>query len=381
MENQSIEIIDTDNEKMFPITYKDLEAMVEEKLPKGNYEYIRGGAGSEQTMRNNRIAFESYSLVPQLLKDTSQVNTSISLFNRTHPTPFIFAPVGMNLLEHPDGELAVAKAASNLNMPYSLSTLSSYSLEEVAQVAPNSTKFFQVYWSVNEELSLSMISRAEDAGYKAIILTIDTTTMGWREGDLKQNFSPISQGYAKGNYINDPIFQMNLTNGTYENYIDGILKNLHHPHLTWAHVEKLKKYTNLPVLLKGILHPNDALKALESGIDGFIVSNHGGRQLDGVIGSLDALPDIVKHVNGKVPVLFDSGIYSGVDAFKALALGADAVCIGRPYVYGLVIAGEQGVERVMTNIYNELVTTMKLAGVRSIDELRKIELVKRKSHI
>ncbi|WP_233549427.1 alpha-hydroxy acid oxidase [Lysinibacillus yapensis] len=365
----------------FPVNFDNLEAKAKEILPLGNFEYIRGGAGQEQTMRNNRIAFESYAFIPQLLNDTSSIDTSISLFGISFPKPFIFAPVGMNMLEHPDGELAVIRAASKLNIPYALSTVSSYSLEEVAEVAPDHTKFFQLYWSKEEEISFSMISRAEAAGYRAIVLTIDTTVSGWRTGDLKINFSPLSQGFAKGNYVNDPIFRKNLLNGSYENYIDGILKNIDHAHLTWAHIEKIKKHTKLPVLLKGILHPNDAVKALESGIDGLIVSNHGGRQLDGVIGSLDALPNITKVVNGRVPVLFDSGVYSGVDAFKALALGADAVCIGRPYVYGLAIAGEQGVQNVMMNLYNELVTTMTLAGTSSMEELKKVELVKRNNQM
>lgn len=365
------------DEEEFPVNFENLQEMVEKKIPKSNFDYIRGGAGSEQTVRNNRLAFESYSFIPQLLNDTSIVNTSISLFGQTHPTPFIFAPVGMNLLEHPDGELGVVKAAAKLNMPYSLSTVSSYSLEEVAKEAPEHTKYFQLYWSEDDALALNMVSRAEAMGYKAILLTIDTTVTGWREGDIRNQFSPISHGYAKGNYIQDPIFQEYLADGTYKDLADGVLRNVHHPHLNWSHVEKLRKHTKLPVLLKGVLHPNDAVKALEIGMDGIIVSNHGGRQLDGVIGSLDALPNIVKVVDGKIPVLFDSGVYSGLDAFKALALGADAVCIGRPYVYGLAYGGQRGVEKVMTNLYEELITTMQLAGTSSLEDLRKIDLIKR----
>ena len=380
--NSLSKVIDhTEIDKDIPVNFNDLQAAAKEKIPHENFEYIRGGASQEQTMRNNRIAFENYSFIPQLLNDTTAIDTNITLFDKTYTKPFIFAPVGMNKLEHPDGELAVVRAASKLGIPYSLSTVSSYSLEEVADAAPLHTKFFQLYWSADEEISFSMISRAEAAGYRAIILTIDTTISGWRAGDKKINFSPISNGYAKGNYVNDPIFQMHLSSGRYENYIDGIFKNINTPHLTWSHIEKIKNHTKLPVLLKGILHPKDAFKALECGVDGIIVSNHGGRQLDGVIGSLDALPEIVKVINGKIPVLFDSGVYSGVDAFKALALGADLVCIGRPYVYGLAIAGEHGVEQVMTNLCDEFVTTMKLAGLSSIDELKKVELVKRNSHV
>ncbi|MGY4793851.1 alpha-hydroxy acid oxidase [Lysinibacillus fusiformis] len=360
----------------FPICFADLEKAVAEKIEAGPFGYIRSGAGGEQTLRNNRAAFEKYSIVPRFLNDVSNVDTSIHLFGKTYPTPLLFAPVGMNGMVHDEGELAVARAAQNLNIPYIQSTVSTYALEEVAQAAPSATKWFQLYWSTNEEIAFSMAARAEAAGFEAIVLTVDTVMLGWREEDVRNQFSPLKLGYARGNYMNDPVFTATLPDDSFESYVQGVLQNVFHPTLNWAHVRELKKRTNLPILLKGILHPEDAKLAIDNGIDGIIVSNHGGRQLDGVIGSLDALPAIAEAVNGQIPIILDSGVYRGMDALKALALGADAVAIGRPFVYGLALEGQQGVEKVMTNLYDELKVSIALAGATSVKGLRNITLVK-----
>ncbi|MGE7750512.1 alpha-hydroxy acid oxidase [Lysinibacillus fusiformis] len=360
----------------FPICFADLEKAVAEKIPAGPFGYIRSGAGGEQTLRNNRSAFEKYSIVPRFLNDVSNVHTTINLFGKTYPTPLLFAPVGMNGMVHEEGELAAVRAAQQLNMPYIQSTVSTYALEDVAEAAPSATKWFQLYWSTNEEIAFSMAARAESAGFEAIVLTVDTVMLGWREEDVRNQFSPLKLGYAKGNYINDPVFMASLPNDSFESYVQGVLQNVFHPTLNWEHVRELKRRTNLPILLKGILHPEDAKLALENGIDGIIVSNHGGRQLDGVIGSLDALPPIVSAVNGQIPIILDSGVYRGMDALKALALGADAVAIGRPFVYGLALEGQQGAEKVMTNIYDELKVSIALAGTTSVEGLRTITLVK-----
>lgn len=360
----------------FPICFADLEKAVAEKIEAGPFGYIRSGAGGEQTLRNNRAAFEKYSIVPRFLKDVSNVQTSINLFGKTYPTPLLFAPVGMNGMVHDEGELAVVRAAEHLNMPYIQSTVSTYALEEVAQAARSATKWFQLYWSTNEEIAFSMVARAEAVGFEAIVLTVDTVMLGWREEDVRNQFSPLKLGYARGNYMNDPVFTATLPDDSFESYVQGVLQNVFHPTLNWAHVRELKKRTNLPILLKGILHPEDAKLAIDNGIDGIIVSNHGGRQLDGVIGSLDALPAIAKVVNGQIPIILDSGVYRGMDALKALALGADAVAIGRPFVYGLALEGQQGVEKVMTNLYDELKVSIALAGATSVKGLRNITLVK-----
>ena len=360
----------------FPICFADLEKAVAEKIEAGPFGYIRSGAGGEQTLRNNRAAFEKYSIVPRFLNDVSNVDTSVHLFGKTYPTPLLFAPVGMNGMVHDEGELAVARAAQFLNIPYIQSTVSTFALEEVAQAAPSATKWFQLYWSTNEEIAFSMAARAEEAGFEAIVLTVDTVMLGWREEDVRNQFSPLKLGYARGNYMNDPVFTASLPDDSFESYVQGVLQNVFHPTLNWEHVRELKKRTNLPILLKGILHPEDAKHAIDNGIDGIIVSNHGGRQLDGVIGSLDALPAIVKVVNGQIPIILDSGVYRGMDALKALALGANAVAIGRPFVYGLALEGQQGVEKVMTNLYDELKVSIALAGATSVKGLRNITLVK-----
>lgn len=360
----------------FPICFADLEKAVAEKIAAGPFGYIRSGAGGEQTLHNNRAAFEKYSIVPRFLNDVSNVDTSIHLFGKTYPTPLLFAPVGMNGMVHDEGELAVVRAAQHLNIPYIQSTVSTYALEEVAEAAPTATKWFQLYWSTNEEIAFSMATRAEAAGFEAIVLTIDTVMLGWREEDVRNQFSPLKLGYAKGNYMNDPVFTASLPDDSFESYVQGVLQNVFHPTLNWEHVRELKRRTNLSILLKGILHAEDAKLAIDNGIDGIIVSNHGGRQLDGVIGSLDALPAIVEIVNGQIPIILDSGVYRGMDALKALALGADAVAIGRPFVYGLALDGQQGVEKVMTNLYDELKVSIALAGVTSVKGLRNITLVK-----
>lgn len=360
----------------FPICFADLEKAVAEKIEAGPYGYIRSGAGGEQTLRNNRAAFEKYSIVPRFLNDVSNVDTSVHLFGKTYPTPLLFAPVGMNGMVHDEGELAVARAAQFLNIPYIQSTVSTFALEEVAQAAPSATKWFQLYWSTNEEIAFSMAARAEEAGFEAIVLTVDTVMLGWREEDVRNQFSPLKLGYARGNYMNDPVFTASLPDDSFESYVQGVLQNVFHPTLNWEHVRELKKRTNLPILLKGILHPEDAKLAIDNGINGIIVSNHGGRQLDGVIGSLEALPAIAKVVNGQIPIILDSGVYRGMDALKALSLGADAVAIGRPFVYGLALEGQQGVEKVMTNLYDELKVSIALAGATSVKGLRNITLVK-----
>ena len=363
-------------DKPFPICFDDLEKAVADKLPAGPYGYIRSGAGGEQSLRNNRNAFAKYSIVPRFLTDVSEPDTSIELFGKTHPTPFLFAPVGMNRMAHEDGELAVVRAAQRLGMPYIQSTVSSCSLEEVAEAAPDHTKWFQLYWSTNEEIAYSMAARAEHAGFEAIVLTVDTVMLGWREEDVRNQFSPLKLGLARGNYMNDPVFTASLKDDSFDSYVEGVLANIFHPALNWEHVRELKSRLRVPLLIKGILHPEDARLAMEAGVDGIIVSNHGGRQLDGVIGSLDALPAVAEAVDGRIPVLLDGGVYRGIDALKALALGATAVCIGRPFVYGLAYDGENGVHQVMQNLYSEFKVSMGLAGQRTVAGLRTVALIR-----
>ena len=298
------------------------------------------------------------------------------MFGQIYPHPLFVAPVGMNKIAHEDGEIAVAKAAAKYNFPYIQSTVSSYSIEEVAAATEGSTKWFQLYWSKNKEISYNIVKRAEKAGYKAIVVTVDTVMLGWREEDVRNQFSPLKKGIAKGNFITDPVFMASLPNQTEDSIINGIVDYLYHPSLNWDAIAELKEQISLPILIKGILHPEDAKLAIEKGIDGIIVSNHGGRQLDGVVASIDALPEIVEAVDGRIPVLFDSGIRRGADALKALALGATAVCIGRPFVWGLAAGGQAGVERVLESFLEETKVSISLSGVSHVNDLHKLRVVK-----
>ena len=369
-------ITNLETTETFPFRVEELEAKAKEKMSKNAFGYTRSGGGGEETLRKNTASFEKYSILPQYLNDVSNVDTSIELFGHTYRHPFLLAPIGMLKTTHEEAELAVAKAAAKLDVPYIQSTVSSYAIEEVAEVSEGSPKWFQLYWSNNENISFNMVKRAEEAGYQAIVLTIDTTMFGWREEDMTNRFSPLKAGYGKANYITDSAFLSTLKQDDEASVVEEILQNIYHPKLSWKHVAELKKRTSLPVLLKGILHPTDARLAIENGVDGIIVSNHGGRQLDGVISSIDALPAVVEEVGGEVPILIDSGIRRGADVVKALALGADAVLLGRPYAYGLALAGQAGVEKVLTNFMQQTRSSLALAGASSVKAARNIHILK-----
>ncbi|MGJ9460547.1 alpha-hydroxy acid oxidase [Oceanobacillus sp. CF4.6] len=358
----------------FPLNFSDLEAAASKVIPKAAFGYIRSGAGGEETLRINTTDFDKLSIVPRYLNDVSAADTSITLFGRTYPHPFLLSPVGMLKLAHEDAELAVVRAAASHQVPFIQSTVSSFSIEEVRKASPDSSKWFQLYWSNNENISYSMVNRAEEAGYEAIVLTVDTIMLGWREEDIRNSFSPLKEGYGKANYINDKVFLDSLPSQDSDSVIQSILTNIFHPALNWKHVEELKKRTSLPVLIKGTLHPEDAKLAIEAGIDGIIVSNHGGRQMDGIVSSIEALPKIAKEVNGRIPLLLDSGIRRGPDVVKALALGADAVLLGRPYVYGLALGGQEGVEKVLTNFIQETSVSLALSGAVNIKAAKKVTL-------
>ncbi|MFA1820363.1 alpha-hydroxy-acid oxidizing protein [Virgibacillus oceani] len=359
-----------------PFSFKDLEQAAKQKLDPAVFGNIQSGSGAEETLRKNKASFEKYSILPTYLNDVSSLDTNVQLFGETYEHPFLLAPVGMMKICHSDGDLAVARAAAAKGVPFIQSTVSSYAIEEVAAASADNPKWFQLYWSNYKSISYSMVERAENAGYKAIVLTIDTPMFGWRETDMKNKFSPLKEGYGKANYVSDEVFLSTLADDDNETVIKEILKNIHHPTLNWQDIAELKRKTSLPILLKGILNPCDAKKAIEMGIDGIIVSNHGGRQLDGVISSLDALQEIANEVNGQIPVLLDSGIRRGADVVKALALGADAVLLGRPYVYGLTIAGQAGVEQVLANFIQDTRVSLALAGASSIQEAKQVTVIK-----
>jgi lactate 2-monooxygenase len=276
---------------------------------------------------------------------------------------------------HADADVASARAAASLGLPFVLSTMSSRTVEEVAESAvkvAESPRWFQLYWGKNPELTASMVQRAERAGYSALVVTLDTHSLGWRERDLHHGYLPFMLGQGLANYFSDPVFRGLLAQPPEQNPMAAIQlwgSLFSNPALAWKDIGFLRRHTRVPILLKGILHADDAARALDAGVDALIVSNHGGRQVDGGVGALDALPGVVREVHGRVPVLFDSGIRRGADVFKALALGARAVLIGRLYMWGLAVAGEEGVQDVLLNLVADLDLTLGLSGYTCCREL------------
>ncbi|SDZ63439.1 FMN-dependent dehydrogenase, includes L-lactate dehydrogenase and type II isopentenyl diphosphate isomerase [Evansella caseinilytica] len=353
------------------IRIEDWEALAEQTLPKGAFDYVHSGAGAEETLRKNERAFQQWDLLPKILTNVENVNLGINLLNRQLPTPLLLAPVGFQTVVHPEGELASARSAAGLGIPYITSTVSSFSLEDISAVMENVPRYFQLYWPNDEEVAASFVTRAEAAGYDAIVLTVDTALLGWREKDLQNRYFPMQTGAGTANFVTDPVFQQKYNPSgllTQEELTAEIKKILLNQSLTWEKIAWLRQQTSLPILLKGIIHTEDGKKAVAYGADGIIVSNHGGRQLDGVRSSLNALPFISKEIQGEIPILFDSGIRRGPDILKAIALGADAVIIGRPYVYGLTL-GQAGVTAVLTNLLHDLETSLALTGTASLSDI------------
>lgn len=394
-------------------SFERLERKAKKEMSKEAFAYIAGGAGAEATMRANRQAFDDWQIVPQMLRNVSVRDTSIELFGQKLSAPVLFAPVGVLEMAHPQADIAVARAASRLQLPYIFSNQASKPMEACASVMGASPRWFQLYWSKSNELVLSFLQRAERCGCKALVVTLDTTLLGWRTRDLDVAYLPFLEGKGIAQYTSDPVFQSLLDepddhepikrkvtlnsilglismvnkypgNGFYAKLKSGrplkavrkFVSIYSNPATTWSDLTFLRQNTKLPIILKGIVHADDARKALDAGMDGIIVSNHGGRQTDGSIATLDALPKIVEVVQQRIPVLLDSGIRGGADVLKALALGAQAVCVGRPYVYGLAVAGEQGVYEVMRNVVAEFELTMALAGCKNIAEINREMLVR-----
>jgi len=358
-----------------PVPLDLLKAKAKEILPPRAYDYVAGGAGGEDTMRSNREAFYRWRIVPQMLRDVAKRDLSVDVLGARLPAPILLGPVGVQQIVHDEADVASARAAASLGLPFVLSTMSSRPIEWVAQAADKvaeSPRWFQLYWGKNPELTASMLQRAERAGYSALVVTLDTHSLGWRERDLHHGYLPFMLGQGLANYFSDPVFRGMLKQPPEENppaaiQLWGTLFS--NPALTWKDLGFLRQHTRVPLILKGILHANDAEQAIEAGVDAIIVSNHGGRQVDGGTGALDALLGVVRVVNGRVPGLFDSGIRRGADIFKALALGARAVLLGRLYMWGLAVAGEQGVRDVLLNLFADFDLTMALSGYRSCREL------------
>jgi len=388
------------------VSVERLERRAQDAMSPEAFAYIAGGAGTEETMRENRAAFERWRIVPRVLHDVSRRDTTVELFGTRLPSPFVLCPIGVLEMAHRDADLAVARASAAEGVPMIFSNQASRPMEDCARELGDSPHWFQLYWSTSNQLVESLVGRAEACGCTAIVLTLDTTMLGWRIRDLDLAYLPFLRGKGIAQYTSDPVFveqlqqtlreeapptgrvtpsalntlwQMisaypgsryrNLRSGEARAAVRRFTEIYSRPSLTWEDLAFLRERTKLPILLKGVLSGADASAAVEHGMDGIVVSNHGGRQVDGSIATMDALPSVVEAVNGRVPILLDSGIRSGADALRALALGATAVGLGRPYVWGLAVAGEDGVREVLRNFRGDFDLTLGLSGYASVSEL------------
>jgi isopentenyl diphosphate isomerase/L-lactate dehydrogenase-like FMN-dependent dehydrogenase len=360
------------------VSLEDLDQAAKCILKPEAYHYLAGGAGGEDTMRANLTAFRRWRLVPRLLRDVGIRDLSVQVLGQKLPAPLLLAPIGVQGILHRDADIAVARAARSLGIPFIVSTASSRTMEQVAAEMQEAPHWFQLYWPRNDELTASFLRRAEQAGYSAIVVTLDTYLLAWRERDIQNAYLPFVHGEGLANYFSDPVFCAAVGGDPRKEprraieYFASIFSD---PSRTWHDLPRLRALTRLPILLKGILHPDDARRALDLGIEGIIVSNHGGRQLDGAIATLDALPRIVDAVGAKTTVLFDSGIRRGADVLKAMALGARSVLVGRPYGLGLAVNGEQGVRDVLANLIADIDLTLGLTGCSCFAELSPENLV------
>ncbi|MEN2739027.1 alpha-hydroxy-acid oxidizing protein [Microbacterium sp. X-17] len=394
-----------------PVAFPELERAARRRMSRAAFAYIAGSAGLERTDRADTEAFARRRIVPRVLRDVSTRDLSIELFGRRLPTPLLLAPIGVLELARRDGDLAAARAAAAHGIPAVLSTQASAPMEAVAaameDVRPGAARWFQLYWSSSRDLVASLVARAEASGCETIVVTLDTHVLGWRPRDLDLGYLPFSRGLGIAQYTSDPVFRRlvrermagagprertaitpaavasfasilrhhpgdlreNLRSGEPLAAVETFLDVFADPSLGWDDLAFLREHTSLPIVLKGILHPDDARRAVDAGVDAVQVSTHGGRQIDGEVAALDALPGVVDAVAGRLPVLFDSGIRGGADAVIALALGARAVAVGRPYAYALALAGERGVRELLRNLLAELDITLGLSGVAKVADL------------
>ena len=342
-----------------------LEAAARDKLEPEPFWYVAGAAGSGATARANREAFDRRRIAPRMLTGSTTRDHAVTVLGTRMPAPIITAPVGVQSIVHPDGELAVARAAAELGLTMTLSTVSSYTLEDVAEANGDGSRWFQLYWPNDEAVCLSLLRRAKAAGFSTLVVTLDTWLLGWRPHDLDHAYLPFLTGEGLANYFDDEAFCAPLEKSPRDDLQAALMRWL--PIFTgtdhtWDNIAFLRRHWDGPIALKGIQRVDDARRALESGVQGIVVSNHGGRQVDGAIASLDALPAIADAVGHRLEVLFDSGIRTGSDVVKALALGAKAVLVGRPWVYGLGLGGQDGVRHVLRALLADYDLAMALSG-------------------
>ncbi|MFF8831482.1 lactate 2-monooxygenase [Streptomyces sp. NPDC015131] len=348
-----------------PTDLTRLEELTERRLGPGPVGYVAGAAGSGSTAAANRAALERRRIVPRMLRDVHARDLTVEVLGRTLPAPLALAPVGVLSIMHPDAEPAAARAAAAQGVPFVLSSASSTPREQVAEAMGDGERWFQLYWAKDREVTRSFLERARAAGYTALLVTLDTPLLAWRPRDLDQAYLPFLHGVGTANYFTDPAFRAGLAKPVHEDpnaavaHFVGMFAD---PAKTWPDLAFLREHWDGPLVLKGVLHPQDALLAAEAGVDGVVVSNHGGRQVAGAVAAADALPRVAAAAGDRLTVLFDSGIRTGDDIFKALALGAKSVLVGRPYAYGLGLDGQAGVEHVIRCLLAELDLTLALSG-------------------
>ncbi|KAL4883910.1 FMN-dependent dehydrogenase [Aspergillus karnatakaensis] len=402
-----------------------LEEQAKKTLSERSFNYVAGGAGEKATMDSNRLAFRQWKLIPKMLRKMDKQDLSVNIFGQEYPTPILMAPIGVQGLFHDDKETGLAEVCSEVGVPYTLSTASTSSIEDVASANGDGKRWFQLYWPGDDEITLSLLKRAKENGFSVLVVTLDTWSLAWRPADLDNAYIPFIRGAGNQIGFSDPVFRAKFEKetgskveedivGASRAWIGNVLST--NPH-TWDQISFLRKNWDGPLVLKGIQHVDDAKLALEAGCDGIVVSNHGGmafflisllmtyfyhfpvtnvplqkslencfvcilttsgRQLDGAIGSLEVLPEIVDAVGDKLTILFDSGIRTGSDIIKALCLGAKAVLVGRPVIYGLSIDGKNGAKAVIRSLQADLWQSMSLAGICTVsectrDKLRKIQ--------
>ena len=355
-----------------PLDPGEWETRAAAVLEPGPFDYIAGGAGGESTMRANRDAFAAWRLRPAMLAGNQRRDLRVSVLGTPSPVPFFLGPIGVLAAAHPDGDLAVARAAAASGVPLVVSTAASAPMETIAQAMGAAPRWYQLYWVSDRDVVASLVQRAEAAAYSAIVLTLDTLQLSWRDRDLRNRYLPFIRGEGIAQFTSDPVFRSRLATSPEDDprgagaAMVGMFANLG---LRWDDLKWLRERTRLPLLAKGVLRADDARRVLDAGFQGVIVSNHGGRQVDGAVAALDALVEVRDALGADALVLMDSGIRRGADVIKALALGANAVLLGRPYVYGLAVGGQAGVERVIRNLTAEIDLTLALIGGRDVKAL------------
>ncbi len=356
----------------WPISFADWEARAESAIEPPAFGYIAGGAGAELTIRANREAFERRRLRPRMLAGILERDLSTEVVGTHSSAPFLLAPMGVLSIAHPEGELAVARAAAATGVPFILSSAASHSIEEIADAMGNAPRWFQLYWINDREVALSFVHRAAAVGYSAVVVTLDLPILGWRPRDLKNAYLPFVSGEGCAQFFTDPVFRERLQRPPEEDPQSAALKMLAtFPNLglSWDELIWLRERVALPLLVKGVLTAEDAQRARDCGVDGVIVSNHGGRQVDGSIAALDAFVEVRAALGPEATVLVDGGVRTGADVLKAMALGADAVLVGRPYAFALAVGGRRGVEAVIRQLLAETDITLALIGGRAAREL------------